>query len=127
ARYISMADDIEYTVKNEPLLFSGKFAKERTAIAIASIMKHESNFNEDVDVGKKRGVLGEVCSMQIIPNMQNKHNYSVKYLKNRRNCLKAGLSIARDTKCSNSVYTMMRAYASGRCAKHPDPKKEKAI
>lgn len=127
-RYISISNDISDVVSSEKPMFSGKYAKEKTAIMLASMALHESNFNKNVDSGKKRGKLNEICILQIVPNMKDtKYDYSEKYLLNRKNCITAALFIVRNTKCSENPYTMMRSYVSGRCSKHSDPKKEKAI
>ena len=63
-----------------------------------------------------------------MPNMENtKFNYTVEYLNDRKNCIRAALAIVRGTDCGGALPNRLRAYASGRCEKHPDATKEKRI
>lgn len=129
-RYHSIVSDIAEVATDpaEAPVFTGKFAKERTALLILSIGLHESGYDKNVDDGSQRGKLGEVCFLQVMPNMINsKHNYSPDYLMDRKNCIRAALSIIRDSKCSEDITTMLRAYVSGKCSKNPDPEKAKNI
>ena len=130
-RYQSMSQDIAEVVEDpeELPVFTGKFAREKTAILIVSMADHESNYDKNVDTGKKRGLKGEVCFLQIIPNMKHtKFNYTAEYLLgDRKNCIRSALAIVRGADCGGSLPHRLRSYASGRCSKHPDAEKEKII
>ena len=66
---------------NEDLYFDGNHAKAKTGLLLISMAKWESNFDPKVDNGKKRGKLGEVCMLQVMPNMHStKFDYSAEYL-----------------------------------------------
>lgn len=130
ARYQSIAQDIVKVSMdpNERPAFKGKFARERTALLMASMAFHESGYSHAVDIKGKRGTVGEVCIMQVMPNMiGSKFNYSPKHLRNRENCLRAGLAIARASNCAGGLGSRMRAYVSGSCKKRDNPKSEKII
>jgi Transglycosylase SLT domain len=127
-RYKEIATDIVDVVNQEQPIFTGKYAKEKTALMVVSIAMHESGFSKAVDEGKKRGTVGEVCIMQVMPNMTGtKYNYTVEYLKNRKNCIRVGIAMARDSNCPGGIWARMRQYTSGSCAKRKDKKAERII
>ena len=131
-RYQNIVDDIVDVVMdpNEKPLFNDKYGRERTALMIASIAYHESGFDKDVDQGTKRGDNGRsVCIMQVMTNMHNtRYNYSPEFLlSDRKNCIRAGLAIARSSNCPGTIHERFRNYTSGNCAKRDDPEKEKKI
>lgn len=129
-RYESIAQDIATVAMdpNEKPAFKGKFAREKTALLMASMAYHESGYSYAVDINGKRGTKNEVCIMQVMPNMVgSKFNYSVKHLRDRDNCLRAGLAIARVSNCPGGLGSRMRAYVSGSCKKRDNPKSEAII
>ena len=132
ARYQSIASDIAEVANdpNETPAFSGNYAREQTGLLLASIAWHESGFHENVDTGIKRGDSGRsVCIMQVMSNQYGTlHNYTIDYLlKDRKNCIRAALGIARNSRCKGGINTRMRAYASGSCSKREDPIKEAQV
>ena len=128
-RYQSIAEDISEVVLQEESFFTGKYGKERTAVLLASVALNESNFDENIDKGIKRGKLGEVCIMQVMPGMKDtKYNYSAKYLlEDRKNCIRAALDIMRGSDCGGSIDHRLRGYASGKCSKQSNKKSEAEI
>lgn len=51
ARYESIAKDMYEVIKEEPPLFSGKYARARTASVLLSVAYFESGFHRNVDFG----------------------------------------------------------------------------
>lgn len=129
-RYHEIATDIKKVVNdpNEKLLFKGTHAREKTAIMLVSMAFHESGFHKGFDDGTKFGAMGEVCILQVMPNMRGtQFNYTKEYLKDRERCIRAALAIARRSNCPGGLHNRMRAYASGSCAKRSDPKAEARV
>src|SRR4029077_20129005 len=67
-RYEGIARDIvavSFDPEEAPL-FAGPRGRARTALFIDAVASFESFYREDVDQGKKRGDLGEVCILQVL-------------------------------------------------------------
>lgn len=130
SRYSSIVSDIVEVTQDpaEEPVFKGPLGRQRTALLLLSMARHESDFDLEVDNGTLRGKLGEVCILQIVPNMVGtQYNFPVEYLLDRKNCIRAALHMVRGSRCSDNINTMLRSYVSGQCAKIDDPKKEKKI
>lgn len=76
---------------DEPPVFDGADARERTAVLLLSIAYYESGFARDVDQGRRRGDSGRaVCLMQV----QLRAGES---LRDRRACIALGLARVRES------------------------------
>jgi hypothetical protein len=127
-RYESIASDIADVVESEPPIFSGPYARPQTALMLASMAYHESGYDEKVDAGIVRGTRGEVCILQVMPNMKGTaYDYSVSYLKDRKNCIRAALAMARGSNCQGGIWNRMRGYTAGTCSKRSDPAAERRV
>lgn len=130
-RYEAIAKDIVAVAfeSGESPLFSGPHGRSKTALSLAAIASFESQFREDVDDGKARGKLGEVCILQVLlPSPKHRivmsgdtYSYSLNegwsyddLVADRRKCVKAALHKARESwrACHN-----LSLYTSGACDK----------
>jgi hypothetical protein len=133
ARYESIARDAAEVAfdSDEAPLFPGPLGRTKTAALILSIASYESAFEEDVDVGTKRGDHGRSwCLAQInlgtarvrVEDQGQRWAYSFDgvgwsgrdLVRDRKKCFRTALHMARTSlrSCGNlSVYT------SGRCSK----------
>ncbi len=146
ARYQSIADDIASVVWNpqNPPLFKGPEGRAKTAAIMLGIMKFESGFRKDVDLGvgkQSRGDGGRSwCLMQINIGNGRTMPWNIKYQRlptpndpkdevvqgwtglelvtDRKKCVEAGYRIMKVSfeMCHNlPVGDWLRVYASGSC------------
>lgn len=124
-RYQSIASDMAEVIEDpeEKLVYSGKFAKERTAALLTSIAWMESGFRRDVDLGigkKAKGGGLDSCLMQVRLGLgKTTEGWSSEDLtRDRKKCFKVGLAMVRGSFYScRSLPTeeKLAAYASGNC------------
>ncbi len=132
SRYEDIASDIVEVAMDpkERPIFYGKYARERTAVMLASIAMRESGFHRRVDTGEMRGDNERsVCIMQVMTNMPGKFNFTAEYLlAHRKDCIRAGLAIARASQCTGkNLDYRFRGYASGNCERRAKPDSEARV
>ena len=66
ARIAQVALEVSFDPAEKPL-FEGPHGRAKTSLQLLAIAAFESNFREDVQMGTKRGKVGDACLMQIIP------------------------------------------------------------
>lgn len=112
---------------DEPPLFKGPDGRARTALLLTSIASLESNFEEEVDAGRKRGDHGDsVCLLQVrlpgrsrITMQGDVYGYSYDagwsaedVASDRTKCVRAALHIARE---SFRICHDLSMYTTGHC------------
>jgi hypothetical protein len=125
ARYAAIARTIADVALDpeEPPVFTGERARERTAALLLSIAFHESGWRRDVDLGlgpQARGGGRYYCIMQVAVDRGKKASgwTGPELIENRSRCVRAALDILQRAKSSCRAQgpdAWMRIYTSGRC------------
>jgi hypothetical protein len=123
ARYESIARDaasVAFDETEEPL-FSGTVGRAQTALLMLAIASYESNFQQAVDEGSRRGDHGgSYCLMQVhVGDGMTPEGWTGKQLvENRQLCFRAALHILHHSfsMCrALPIEDRLSAYASGHC------------
>lgn len=124
--------DVAYDGAEAPL-FDGPRGRARTALLLGAVASFESQYREDVDDGRKRGNLGEVCILQVLlPSPRHRivmrgdtYAYSTEegwsyadLVGDRQKCVRAALRKMRE---SLRACHDLSLYTGGRCD-HEEPK-----
>ena len=65
ARLAWTALDVSFDEREKPL-FEGPHGRAKTALQMLAIAGFESSYRRDVQMGEKRGKVGDACLMQIV-------------------------------------------------------------
>ncbi len=138
AHYRAIAQDLVIVAydPDEAPLFGGPRGRARTALLLDAVASLESQYRADVDDGRKRGGLGEVCILQVLlPSPRHRvvlrgdtYAYSLDegwsyadLVEDRQKCVRVALRKMRESlrACHDlSLYTCGRCDATERMAKY---------